>query len=397
MTPRISKRGEKVMFSPIRKYMPLMDEAEKRGVHVYRLNTGDPDILPPPAFHKGIKAHAKGNLKYAPSTGIPEHVEAWIEYYKKLGVSLEPKNIIPTVGCAEAILFAMQAAADPGDEIIVFEPVYVSYKSFSVMTGIKLVPVLLDLEKNFALPPVSEIEKKITKKTRAIVVVNPDNPTGKLWSEKELSSIVGLAKKHGLFIIADETYREIRFSGKPHTLLSEKSASEHVIVTDSASKRFSLPGARVGAVVSLNDSVMQAVLKFAQARLSVGTLEQKALIPLLREAHTLTVSLKKEYLKRRDAVYAALSAIPGVKCSKPEGAFYIYARLPVESAEEFVKFLIKDFNYKGETVAVSPMADFYITPGLGKNEIRIAYVLSVPKLKRAMEILACALAAYNNR
>ncbi len=389
-----SRRGREVMFSPIRKFVPFIQDAERKGVRVYKLNTGDPDIRPPREFFSTLKKYSSPNVGYAPSSGIPEHLAAWVAYYKNVGVAVEAQNIIPTVGCAEAIFFAMQAVADPGDEILVFEPMYISYRSFSVMAGIKLVPVLLELGKNFALPPIAQVKKKITPKTKAIVIVNPDNPTGKLWSEQELRSIVTLAKSRGLFIIADETYREIRFRGKPCTLLAERRAREHIIVVDSVSKRFSLPGARVGCIVSYNKEVMEAALKFAQARLSAGTLEQYALCPLLRDAQRLTRPLRGEYLKRRNVAYEALRSIPGVVCSKPEGAFYIYARLPVDSAERFVEFLIREFRYKGETVAVAPMRDFYVSPGLGECEIRIAYVLSVPKLKRAMKLLHRAIEEY---
>ncbi len=361
---------------------------------VYKLNTGDPDLEVPPAFFAAMRGFREKNLNYAPSPGFPAHVAAWVQYYKQFGVRLEAKNIIPTVGCAEAILLAIMAVADAGDELLVFEPLYVSYKSFAVMTGVKLVPVTLHTEDGYALPPAKAIEKKIGPKTKAIVVINPDNPTGKLWSEKELKTIVAIAKKHNLFVIADETYREIRFSGKPSCLLSNTTARENIVLVDSVSKRFSMPGARIGCIASYNESVMTGVLKFAQARLSAGTIEQYALIPLLQNSKRYTEPVRKEYAKRRDVVYAALSSMPGVVCSKPEGAFYIYAKLPVDSAEEFVKFLIRDFHYNNQTVMVSPMPDFYITPGLGKNEIRIAYVLKVPMLKKAMDLLARGLAAY---
>ena len=396
-TLSISKRGQRVIASPIRKYLPLMQAAERRGIKFYKLNSGDPDLEVPRDFLHAVRGFNKKTLNYAPSPGIPEHLAAWARYYKRFGLKLEPKNIIPTLGCAEAILLAIQAVADPGDEIIVFEPVYVSYKSFSVMTGVKLVPVLLPIEKGFALPPAKEIEDKITKKTKAIVVINPDNPTGKLWSESELATILRLAKKHNIFVISDETYREIRFSGKPSCLLTNKSARQNVVLVDSVSKRFSMPGARIGCIVSYNEAIMGAVLKFAQARLSAGTLEQYGLIPLLKNSKKYTEPVRREYLKRRDVVYKALSKIPGVSCTKPGGAFYIMAKLPVASADEFVKYLISDFSYKGETVMVSPIADFYITPGLGQSEIRIAYVLNSRDLAKAMAILGRALKAYRAR
>ncbi len=395
--PQVSNRAQGVIASPIRKFFPFMQDAEKRGIKVYKLNTGDPDLEVPPEFFERVRSYGSKNLPYAPSPGIREHVAAWQTYYKQFGVEIMPEDIIPTVGCAEAIMLALLAAADVGDEILVFEPLYVSYKSFSVMAGITLVPITLKTADNFAVPTAAEIESKITPKTKAIVIINPDNPTGKLWSEEELHTVVGVAMKHNLFVIADETYREIRFTGEPSCLLTYKDAKENIILVDSVSKRFSMPGARVGCVVSYNKEVMNGILKFAQARLSVGTLEQYALVPLLENSKKYTEPVRKEYEGRCDVVYAALSRMPGVVVSKPLGAFYIYAGLPVDSAEEFVKFLIKDFSDKNETVMISPMPDFYITPGLGKNEIRIAYVLEKDALKRAMEILQKALDAYPHK
>jgi len=393
----ISQRGQHVIASPIRKFLPLMQDAQKRGITVHQLNTGDPDLQTPDAFFEAVKSYSSRNLHYAPSPGIAAHVAAWIQYYKQFNVILEPKNIIPTVGCAEAILLAMLAVADSGDEILVFEPLYVSYKSFATMIGVTLVPITLKNNDGFALPAASVIESKMTQKTKAMVIINPDNPTGKLWSDDELDLIVTVAKKNNLFIIADETYREIRFKGKASSLLSRTDAREHIIMVDSISKRFSMPGARVGCVASYNLDIMAAILKFAQARLSVGTLEQVALIPLLENSKQHTDPVCEEYQRRRDVVYQALSAMEGVVASKPEGAFYIYASLPVDSAENFVKFLIQDFSHQGETVMLSPMSDFYITPNLGHNEIRIAYVLNIDLLTRTMEILQSALINYPGR
>ncbi|MBI4250401.1 pyridoxal phosphate-dependent aminotransferase [Candidatus Uhrbacteria bacterium] len=392
--PSISNRGQAVIASPIRKFLPLMQDTQKKGIHVYKLNTGDPDVAVPQLFFKTLRHYHKKNLSYAPSPGEPDHVAAWIEYYRQWGVNLEPSNIIPTVGCAEAILFAMMAVADVGDEIIVFEPLYVSYKSFAVMIGITLVPITLEVEKGLRLPPLAKIAERLSPKTKAIVVINPDNPTGKLWTAKELKRIIRFARLHNIFLIADETYREICFTGKPSCMLSYPQTREHVILVDSVSKRYSMPGARVGCLISYNQALMQSVLKFAQARLSVGTLEQYALIPVLRHSKALTTPVRREYQKRRDVVYAALSRMPGVVCGKPEGAFYIIVKLPIGSAEEFVKFLIRDFSYHNETIMVSPLQDFYITPGLGRNEIRIAYVLNAAALKRAMKIFAKGLVAY---
>ena len=371
-----------------------MQAAEKRGTHIFRLNVGDPDLEPPKRFFDVIRAYKEKTLGYAPSPGITRHTAAWLKYYKQFGVNLEMGNVIPTVGCAEAIMLALLAVADVGDEIIVFEPLYASYKSFSVIAGIKLVPVLLPIEKNFALPASSEIEKKVTRRTKAIVVINPDNPTGKLWSEKELSTVIKIAKKHKLFIISDETYREIRFDGKkPTCLLTRKDAHTNIIVCDSVSKRFSMPGARIGCVASFNTEVMQSILKFAQARLSVGTLEQLGTVPLLENSKGYTTKITKEYKSRRNIVAEGLNKMPTV--FKPaQGAFYQAVGLPVKDAEDFVRFMINKFSYKGKTVMVTPMQDFYITPGRGKNEIRIAYVLNARDLKEAMEVLRRGLEAF---
>jgi len=395
---QVSKRGQNVIASPIRKFLPLMQAAEAKGTKVFKVNVGDPDLVPPRAFFDVVKKYNPSTLGYAPSPGIKAHTEAWLKYYKQFGVNLAFNNVIPTVGCAEALLLAMQAVCDPGDEMIVFEPLYASYKSFSVMTGIKVKPVLLPFEKNFALPDIKVIEKQISKKTKLIAVINPDNPTGKLWSEKELDVIVKLAKKHNLFILSDETYREIRFDGKKAlSLLARKDARQHVIVCDSVSKRFSMPGARIGCVASFNEGIMTAILKFAQARLSAGTLEQLGLVPLLNNSAPYVNSVVKEYQKRQKVVAQGLAKIKGAKFKPSMGAFYQAVQLPVDDSESFVRFMIGKFNYKGKTVMVTPMKDFYITPGRGKTEIRIAYVLNTKALAEAMDVLKRGVEAYNKK
>ncbi len=391
---KVSKRANSVIASPIRKFLPLMLGAEKRGVEIFKLNVGDPDLEVPRVFFKTIKSYKRKNLGYAPSPGITEHSKAWQKYYRQFGVKLDSSNIIPTVGCAEAIMLALQAVADYGDEIIVFQPLYTSYKGFAAMAGIKLVPITLRAEDNFVMKNSKEIEKKITKKTKAIVVINPDNPTGKLWSEKELKMILAIVAKHKLFLISDETYREIRFSGKPVCLLKESKYKANIIVTDSVSKRFSMPGARIGCVVSFNKDVMGAVLKFAQARLSAPSLEQLGTVPLLNNSKVYVSKVVKEYKKRKEVVYNALKKMSGVIFSNPQGAFYQAVALPIKDAEDFVKFMLNEFSYKGKTVMVTPMEDFYITKGMGRNEIRIAYVLNIKALKQAMEVLGRGLEAY---
>jgi aspartate aminotransferase len=394
---QVSKRAQNVIASPIRKFLPFMQTTEKEGVKVFKINVGDPDLQPPKEFFKVIRQYAGRSLGYTPSPGIPAHTAAWQKYFKQFGVDLPLSGIIPTVGCAEALLLAMQAVCDPGDELMVFEPLYSSYKSFAVMTGIKLVPVLLPIEKNFALPDASKIEKKISNKTKAIAIINPDNPTGKLWSERELNTVVSIAKKHKMFIISDETYREIRFDGKkPTSLLANKSARQNVIVCDSASKRFTMPGARTGCVASFNKELMFSILKFAQARLSTGTLEQLALVPVLNNSRPYVNKIVKEYKKRRDVIAAGLAKIPGVVFKPSQGAIYQALKIPVKESEDFVKFMISKFRYKNQTVMVTPMQDFYITKGLGKSEVRIAYVLNPKDLAVAMEVLRRGVEAYNS-
>lgn len=392
----VSKRGQNVIASPIRKFLPLMQAAEAKGVKVFKINVGDPDLEPDPSFLRSIKAYPYKTIFYAPSPGMVLHMQAWQKYYRQFGVSLEVKEMVPTLGCAEAIMLAILAVADPGDELLVFEPLYSSYKSFAVMAGIKLNAVTLPIEKNFALPAAAEIEKKITKKTKAIVVINPDNPTGKLWSDAELNAVISIAKKHKLFIISDETYREIRFDGKkPVCLFTKKAAWPNIIVCDSVSKRFSMPGARIGCISSKNPEVMSTVLKFAQSRLSAGTLEQVGLLPLLNNSKPYVSKAVKEYQKRQKVVAQGLAKIKGAVFKPAMGAFYQAVGLPVDDAEEFVKFMIGKFSYQGKTVMVTPMQDFYITKGLGKNQIRIAYVLNTTDLKQAMDVLRRGVEAYN--
>lgn len=392
---QVSKRGQNVIASPIRKFLPFMKATEAKGIKVFKLNVGDPDLEPPKEFLSTIRKYKEPTLGYAPSPGIVAHMEAWQKYYKQFGVNIPLANMLPTVGCAEAIMLAMQAVADPGDEIIMFEPLYASYKSFSTIIGVTPVPILLPFENNFALPSAEEIEKKITSRTKAIVVINPDNPTGKLWTEAELDVIAKIAKKHNLFIISDETYREIRFMGKGLCMLARKDIRQNVILTDSVSKRFSMPGARIGCIASFNEEVMATVLKFAQARLSAGTLEQLGLVPLLKNSRPYVSKVVKEYKKRRDVVAKGLSKITGAKFKPAQGAFYQVVKLPIDDSESFVKFMISEFSYKKKTVMVTPMKDFYLTSGRGISEIRIAYVLNTTALGVAMDLLKRGVKAYN--
>lgn len=392
--PKTSKRTQDLMVSPLRKFLPLVQKAEKKGIKIFKLNVGDPDITPPTSFLQTIKKYKQPNISYAPSPGISEHVQAWVKYYSGFGIKVKPENITPTIGCAEAMLLALITVANPGDEIIVFEPLYTSYKGFATMANVKLVPVTLKVENNFAIPSQKEIEKKITKKTKAILIINPNNPTGTALSKKEIATVIKVAKKHDLSIISDETYREILFTGQPTSLLKFPQAKNRLIVLDSASKRFSMPGARVGCIVSLNKDVSWAILKLAMIRLSVPTLEQYGLVPALNNSKPYTKKITAEYKKRCNVVFNALNKMPGVTCRKPQGAFYIIAKLPITNAEDFIKFLLTKFNYQGKTVLLTPASEFYVTKNIGKDEIRIAYVINTKKLKEAMVVLEKALEKY---
>ncbi len=391
---KISNRSNNIIASPIRKFLPMVRDAEKKGINVLKLNVGDSDIAVPEIFLKTIKKYKDKNIKYAPSSGIPEHVDSWIKYYSSFNINLKPENIIPTVGCAEAILLAILAVTDPGDEIIIFEPVYISYKGLATICNVSLIPITLKVDNNFALPQKSEIEKKITPKTRAVVIINPNNPTGATLNTKEMKEIIEIAKKHDLFIIADETYREIVFDKKPVSFLQFREVRDRVIALDSVSKKFSCPGARIGSIASFNTDVMKNILKIAMVRLSAPTLEQYGTIPLLLNSKKYTKKIIAEYKKRRDIIFSYLKNIPGVTCLKPSGALYIIAKLPIPSAEKFIEFLLTEFSYKNETILVTPIKDFYITHGLGMNEIRIAYVLNQKDLKKALMLLKKGLESY---
>lgn len=394
----ISKRAAATPASAIRKLVPFADEAKKRGIKVYHVNIGDPDLPTPSAVLKNIKEFKEPTLKYAPSTGMKEAIEGWQKFYQNKGHKFETKDIIITSGGSEGLIFAFFTITDPQDEIIVFEPFYTSYAIIAAMGNIRLTPVRTCVEDGFHLPSRQVIEKAITSKTRGIVVCNPNNPTGTLYTPDEVKMVSDIALKHNLFIISDETYQEIVFDGKKVLpFASFKKLSQQLIITDSVSKRFNSCGARVGCVVSKNKEVMQVVLRFAQSRLSVATVEQLALVPMLSNHKAYVEKIRKIYQSRRDTVVRELKKIPGVTAVKPEGAFYIIPKLPIDDSDKFAIFLLNDFSDKKETVMVAPATGFYATPGLGKKEIRIAYVLEEKKLERAMELLGMAIERYNNK
>lgn len=397
-TPKISTRAKKTPFSPIRKFVPLLEEVKKRGIEVYEIHIGQPDLKTPLPIRNKIKSFSKERLSYTASPGIDELRRAWQKYYRTVGLDFDIQDVVATIGGSEAIFFAFSAVCSPGEELIVFEPFYTTYNSYAAMTNTKLKPVTTKPETGFHLPRKSEIEKRVNKKTRGILICNPNNPTGTVYSKKELKTIAETAEKYNLFIISDETYREFVYDKEKHCSIMEiPGTQQRAILLDSVSKGFSACGARIGCLASKNKEVIAAVTKFAQARLSLPMVEQEAVIPLLKNPKKHIQEIIPEYKKRRDAVFKKLQKIPGVKCLKPKGAFYIIAGLPVKDAEHFTKWMLTSFSLKGKTVMLSPASGFYATPGLGKNEVRIAFVLSVPKLKRAMKILKKALQSYNRR
>jgi aspartate aminotransferase len=395
--PRISQRAAKIPASPIRRLAPLAAETAARGVHIYHVNIGQPDLPAPPQVLEAVRPPADGVIPYAPSHGEPRTIQAWCRYYATLGIDFEPQDVVITTGGGEAIGFALVAVADPGDEVLILDPTYASYLGYAASSTITLVPLPKEAPE-YRLPSPEVMERSITPRTKALVIINPDNPTGTVYSREELAGAMELARRHGLFVISDETYRELVFDGRKHvSAMDFPGMEEHVILVDSVSKRFSATGLRVGCVASKNRDVSAAMLRLAMARLSSPTIGQLAVIPLLENPESYTSWLRQVYQSRRDATYQALLEVPGATVAKPEGAFYVMVTLPVSDANGFARWLLTDFERDGETVMVSPGPGFYVTPGLGTQEVRLAYVLAEDKLRRAVELLGEALAVYPER
>lgn len=395
--PKISSKGVKMPESPIRKLVPFAETAKSKGKTVYHLNIGQPDIKTPEVVINAIRNIKLDVLAYSRSEGSDTYREKIAKYYKTNDIQISKEDVIVTTGGSEALLFAFGSIMDADDEIIIPEPFYANYNGFSTSSGVNIIPVISKIENNFALPPISEFEKLITSKTKAILICNPGNPTGYLYSKEEIQQLVVLVKKYDLFLIADEVYREFVYGETEHySILKESEISEHCIVIDSVSKRYSMCGARIGYLVSKNKEVIQTALKFAQARLSPPTLAQIAGEAALETPNSYFEEVKKEYIERRDILINGLKNIDGVTVAKPNGAFYCIAELPVKSAEHFAQWLLEHFEYKNETVMVAPAAGFYSTPGVGKNQIRIAYVLNVECLKKAIKIIEEALKVYKD-
>jgi aspartate aminotransferase len=395
---KISKRAQEIQESPIRKLAGIANETKKRGIHIYHVNIGQPDIETPEVFFKNINDFSDKVLAYGPSDGLPELKDAMVDYFGRYGVQLEPGNIVVTCGGSEAVSFTFNVIGDPGDEVIIPEPFYTNYNGYASLSNMSIRPVETKAEDGFHLPSIEDIEAKINPKTKAIMICSPNNPTGTVFTKEEITRLGELAKKHDLFLVADEVYKEFTYDGEKHfSILELEGMEERAIVVDSISKRYSACGARIGAVISRNKVVMSSILKFAQARLCPPSLEQIGAMGAYRLPNSYFTDILDEYKKRRDVLCDTLKSNTDIVLQKPKGAFYIMAKLPVDDTDEFARWMLSEFDVDGETVMVAPGAGFYSTPGKGKQEARMAYVLDCDKLKRAGEIILKAIEAYNNR
>ncbi len=395
--PAISQKGQSMPQSPIRKLVPFAEQAYKDGKTVYHLNIGQPDIKTPQVALDAVKVHSLDILAYTRSEGSEGYRKKIADYYKKNDIHVNHDDIIVTTGGSEALLFAFGSIMDVDDEVIIPEPFYANYNGFSTASGVKVVPVISKIEDNFALPAIEEFEKLITPKTKAILICNPGNPTGYLYSKEEIKKLADIVKKHDLFLIADEVYREFAYDGAKHySILQEEGLEDYAIVIDSVSKRYSMCGARIGCLVSKSKAVIATALKFAQARLSPPTLAQIASEAALQTPQSYFDEVIEEYVERRNVLIEELSKIEGVKVAKPKGAFYCIAELPVKNADKFAQWLLESFDVNKETIMVAPAAGFYSTPGVGLNQIRIAYVLNKDSLIKAVNILKEALKVYKD-
>lgn len=395
--PSISKKGNLMPQSPIRKLVPFAEKAAKAGKSIYYLNIGQPDIKTPEIAIQAIKESNIDVLAYSRSEGSEQYRQKLADYYAKNDINVAHDDIIVTTGGSEALLFTFGSIMDVDDEIIIPEPFYANYNGFSTSSGVKVVPVISKIEDNFALPAIEEFEKLITPRTKAILICNPGNPTGYLYSIEEIQKLAAIAKKHDLFLIADEVYREFAYDGATHySIMQEPGLEEHAIVIDSVSKRYSMCGARIGCMVTKNKEVIQTALKFAQARLSPPTLAQIASEAALETPQSYFDDVIEEYVDRRNTLITELEKIEGLKVANPKGAFYCIAELPIKNSDDFAQWLLEEFDVDGETVMVAPAAGFYSTPGVGLNQIRIAYVLNKESLVKAVNIIKEALKVYKD-
>lgn len=395
---QISEKGKTVPASPIRKLVPYADKAKERGIRVFHLNIGQPDIPTPEIALEVVRRIQMSVIEYTASAGNHTLRSKLAGYYQKLGIPVTEEEILITTGGSEAILFAFMSTLNEGDEIIIPEPFYANYTAFAIMVGAKIKTVTARIEDNFALPPISEFEKLITPKTKGIVIINPNNPTGYLYSQNELEKLAKLVKKYELYLYSDEVYRRYCYDGLEHySVMKLQGIEQNTILFDSMSKRYSECGIRVGAIITHNKEILNASLKFGMARLCPPALGQIAAEASLDTTDEYFHKVYQEYIQRRDFMVDALNKMPGVICPKPQGAFYSIVKLPVDDAERFSQWLLEDFDYNGQTVMLAPASGFYHTPGLGKNEVRIAYVLKISASEKAMETLAVALKTYPGR
>ncbi len=393
--PEISQRGLRLPSSPIRRLAPLAAAARNRGLRVYGLNIGQPDLPTPEPFWNAVQNHPHGTLDYSPSPGFEPLRIKWAQDYQRYGVALSPANVIVTNGGSEAIAFALMATTDPGDEIIVAEPMYANYITYAQMAQVKVVPLACRVEDGYALPSDDTLRAAVCERTRAIFVCNPSNPTGKLLRSDEWERIEALAHEKDLFVVSDEAYRDFRYDGsRPETALARTDLKNRVVVVDTVSKRWSACGARVGALVSENEGVLSVATKCAQARLSPPSLGQIGAEALFDLPESYYDEVRREYKARRDFLHNAIVSIAGVVCPMPEGAFYLMPRLPVENAEDFCRFMLERFSHDGATVMMAPGEGFYATPGAGRNTVRLAYVLDVADLEKSVECLQRGLDVY---
>lgn len=395
--PNISLRAQTMQASPLRKLAATAEARKKQGIKVHHLNIGQPDLPTAPIVYETIHNIGQPTLAYAPSAGLNPTLTAWKNYFQHVGIEFNESEIVVTSGGSEAIIFAMCAVCDNQDEIIVFEPFYTNYNGFATIANVHLRPVPLSISNGFHLPATDEIEKHINGKTKAILITNPSNPTGTIYSRDELQRIVNLAKKHNLFLMSDEVYREFNFDAEFISIMSFPEIRNQAILLDSCSKRFNVCGARIGVIASHNAEVIQSAFKFGMARLSVATIEQLAVVPLLNSPDRYVKSIVEEFRKRRDVVYETLKTIPGVTYYKPEGAFYIVIGLPVADSDDFARWLIEEYEHNKATVLIAPAQGFYATPGKGLNEVRLAFTLNIEELRRSLEIIKFALEAYNKK
>jgi len=395
--PSISRRAQTMQDSPIRKLSATAEARKQKGIKVFHLNIGQPDLPTSPVVFETIRNLKLSTLAYAPSNGLPQAVSAWKNYLHQMGIDVDEREIIVTAGGSEAIVFAMCAICDAGDDIIVFEPFYTNYNGFASIANVKLNPVALTIQNGFHLPSPEEIERHITSRTRAILICNPANPTGTIYTKDELQRLADIVKRHNLFFLSDEVYREFAYGTPVQSVMDFSELRDRAVLLDSSSKRFNVCGARIGALVSHNREIVQSALRFGMARLSVASIEQLALVPLLNSPRAYTAPIVEEFRRRRDVVYDGLKEIPGVTFYKPEGAFYIVIGLPVKDSEHFSKWLIEEFQHENDTVLLAPAQGFYASPGKGTNEVRLAFMLKSEDLKRSLVVLRFALQAYSRK